>query len=106
MLHLGRATYAIYLLAFTLPLVMAQVWLVARKYGRPGLRAALLPAIAMTVWLSCADHFAIADGIWQFDEARLLGIRLGSVPLEEALFFLMTNLLVALGMALFRGRAS
>ena len=101
MLQLGHATYAVYLLVFSVPLVAGQAWLLTRIERR----AALPPALAVTAWLTFADHFAIADGIWRFDETRISGLHLGAVPIEEALFFLMTNLLVAFGVALFSRRA-
>ena len=47
------------------------------------------------------DHLAIRAGVWEFGAGKHLGIYLGAVPLEEALFFLVTNLLVVLGLALF-----
>ncbi len=48
-----------------------------------------------------ADHLAISAGVWRFGEGKHLGVYLASVPLEEILFFLITNLLVAVGLALF-----
>ena len=48
-----------------------------------------------------ADHLAISAGIWSFGEGRHLGVYLGAVPVEEVLFFVLTSLLVSLGVALF-----
>jgi lycopene cyclase domain-containing protein len=44
----------------------------------------LLPVLVVFVaW----DVYAIARGHWQFDPAQTTGVRIGSVPLEELLFF-------------------
>jgi lycopene cyclase domain-containing protein len=69
------------------------------------LRAVALPVGVATAWLVLADHLAISAGIWRFDERALAGPRLGAVPIEEALFFLATNALVALGTVLLDGLA-
>jgi lycopene cyclase domain-containing protein len=99
----GRWAYLVHLLVWTLPLVAGQLALLRWRYGRATprvLRAVLPPALAVTAWLIAADHLAIAAGIWRFGPGLHLGVYLGTVPLEEALFFLLTNLLVALGLAL------
>jgi lycopene beta-cyclase len=56
---------------------------------------------ALTVYLWIADGYAIANGIWSISERYTTGIRLGPLPLEEATFFLVTNLVVAQGLILF-----
>ena len=104
MLRLGAHTYLTYLLACTLPVIAVQVALVWRWHGLGCVRRLSVPVLAVSAWLTFADHFAIAAGVWRFDDTRILGVRLGVVPLEEALFFILTNLLVALGMALFQRR--
>jgi lycopene beta-cyclase len=56
---------------------------------------------ALTVYLWIADGYAIANGIWSISERYTTGIRFGPLPLEEATFFLVTNLVVAQGLILF-----
>lgn len=53
-----------------------------------------------TLYLGLADALAIGAGTWTIDPAQSTGILIGALPLEEALFFLMTNLLVVFGMVL------
>jgi lycopene beta-cyclase len=53
-----------------------------------------------TLYLWFADRFAIASGIWWISEAQTLGWRPLGLPFEEALFFLVTNLLVGFGLTL------
>ena len=49
-----------------------------------------------------ADSVAISNGIWFFPEGQSTGWKLYSIlPVEEALFFLMTNLMVVQGYILF-----
>lgn len=102
----GQGAYLFHLLAWSLPVLAAQVgflaWRGRGELGKLGsqLRAALPPVAVVTLYLVLADHWAIGDGIWHFDARQILGVHLGRVPLEEALFFLITNLLVAFGLLL------
>lgn len=101
-----RWAYLIHLLAWTLPVILIQTVVLVRHYKqRSGavLRAVLPPAFVVGTYLAVADHLAISTGIWNFGEGRHLGIYLGLVPLEEVLFFLLTSVLVSLGLALFTG---
>lgn len=101
--------YLIHLLGWALPLILLQLVALARHYKeRTGavLRAVLPPALVMGVYLSVADHLAISTGIWNFGEGKHLGVYLGVVPLEEVLFFLLTSILVSLGLALFTALVS
>jgi lycopene beta-cyclase len=55
----------------------------------------------LTGYLWVADGYAIANGIWSISERYTTGLAFGPLPLEEALFFLVTNLVVAQGLILF-----
>ncbi len=101
--------YLIHLLAWTLPVIAFQLVVLVRHYKeRSGavLKAVLPPAFIIGLYLSAADHLAISAGIWSFGEGTHLGVYVGSVPLEEVLFFLVTSVLVSLGLALFTGLVS
>ncbi len=57
--------------------------------------------LPLTVYLSAADSLAITMGTWTINPDQSLGILLGGVlPIEEAVFFLLTNLLVTFGTVL------
>lgn len=108
-MRLEQLTYLALLLGWALP-VIALHWAV----GAPELRARLRPlAIAVvvpTVYLTLADAAAIGAGIWSISEELTIGWRVGGVIFEEAVFFLLTNVLVAQSVILFlsptaRGRA-
>jgi lycopene cyclase domain-containing protein len=66
------------------------------------LRRVLLVAVGLpTVYLWVADAFAIHNGIWTISSTFTLGLNPFGLPVEEATFFLMTNLLVVKGVLLF-----
>lgn len=55
----------------------------------------------LVLYLSAADTLAIGWGTWTIDPAQSTGILLGGVlPIEELLFFLLTNVLIAFGVTL------
>jgi lycopene beta-cyclase len=54
-----------------------------------------------TLYLWAADTVAIGNGIWEISERYTLGPRPLGLPLEEAAFFLLTNVLVVVGVLLF-----
>jgi lycopene cyclase domain-containing protein len=54
-----------------------------------------------TLYLWFADRVAIGLGVWTISETFTLGIDLFGLPMEEATFFLVTNLLVVQGLVLF-----
>ncbi len=61
----------------------------------------LLPAVAVpTLYLWAADRLAIGDGIWWISERLSSGLVPLGLPVEEAFFFLVTNLLVVFGLTL------
>ncbi len=59
-----------------------------------------LTILPMAVYLSATDSLAIASGIWTINPAQSTGIFFGALPLEEAVFFLITNVLIGFGMTL------
>lgn len=92
-------TYGQFLMVFLLPvLALVAIW-AWRKVPRPpllprpfGLTASFLTAVAVlytTPW----DNYLVAAGIWTYPSDRTWGIRLGWVPLEEYLFFILQTLL-------------
>ena len=101
-----RWSYLWHLGTWALPILALQVAMIAwTSRGPMGavLRIAAVPVVAVTAWLVAADHLAISAGIWHFGEGKTLGVRLGTVPVEEVLFFLTTNALVAGGTILLDG---
>lgn len=63
--------------------------------------------LPLTLYISLADSFAIAQGIWVIAPQQSLNVYLGGVlPIEEFVFFLATNTLIGLGSVLFLARQS
>jgi lycopene beta-cyclase len=96
----GHLTYLGLLLPWALP-VLALQWAVGHATLRRRLRPLLLAAALPTAYLVGGDALALSQGIWTVHADRVLGIRVGNVPLEEALFFLLTDLMVAQSVILF-----
>lgn len=87
-------------LAWALPPIMLQLAFGADIlwYHR---RLVLLALIPPTLYLSFVDMLAIGAGTWTIDPAQSLNIFLaGRLPVEEFIFFLLTNTLVTFGMVL------
>jgi putative membrane protein len=94
-----RGTYLGLILVWAMPVLMMQ-WgfggdLIVRRWRF------VLPAVAIpTVYLWVADWVAIREGIWWISHELTLGWRPLGLPVEEALFFLLTNLFVVFGLTL------
>lgn len=70
-------------------------------------RAVLITIIVSTLYLSLADSLAIQAGTWTIDPQQSLNIFLGGVlPIEEFVFFLLTNTLVVFGITLILSQES
>ncbi|WP_119072537.1 lycopene cyclase domain-containing protein [Aggregatilinea lenta] len=68
-------------------------------WSRRGLVAAGVTLPSVYLWI--ADAVAIQSGTWTIDPAQSTGILLaGVLPVEEALFFTVTNVLIVFGMVL------
>ena len=59
-------------------------------------RRLLLSLAPVVVVFALWDSYAVAAGHWTFDPERTTGIRLGSLPLEEVLFFVVVPLAAVL----------
>jgi lycopene cyclase domain-containing protein len=92
-------TYLGIILAWALPPIMVQLAFGAdmlwRRYKLVG-----LALLSSTLYLALADSLAIGSGTWTIDPHQSLNIFFGSLPLEELLFFLVTNTLIVFGMTL------
>ncbi len=65
-------------------------------YRKLVLMAIVLPSL----YLPFADALAIESGTWTIDPAQSLNIFIVNLPIEEFIFFLMTNILLVFGMTL------
>ena len=87
-------------LIWALPPIMLQVAFGADILWRH--RRVVFPTIALaTLYLSFADSLAISAGTWKINPEQSLPILLGGVlPVEEFIFFLLTNVLLVFGVTL------
>lgn len=96
-LPFGKLSYLLILWLWALP-VLAVQWVVARRSLWRARWLLLATLLLCGTYLSLADHFAIAKGIWQIQEEGIVGWRLqGHLPLEEAMFFYLTVAMSAQG---------
>jgi lycopene beta-cyclase len=92
--------YAALILAWaSFPLVIQLAFGADILWGRR--RTLLLTIIPITLYLWLMDALSIGAGIWTIDPMQTTGIMVGNLPIEEMLFFLVTNILVSFGLTLF-----
>ena len=96
-----RGTYMGLILAWAAP-VLALQWAYAGHEISRRLRTFALAVAVPTLYLWIADGVAIHLGIWRISSEYTFGFAAGPLPIEEATFFLVTNLLVVQGIMLFR----
>jgi lycopene beta-cyclase len=82
------------------PVLAAQWFFMAETAAGRG-RTFTLAVAVPTLYLWVADRFAIGAGIWSISPVYTTGLHLAGLPIEEAIFFLATNLLVVQGVLLF-----
>jgi len=71
------------------------------------IRLVLLTILPLAVYLSAMDAIAINAGTWTINPDKSLELLIGGIlPLEEFLFFLLTNTLVTFGIVLFLAQES
>jgi len=63
-------------------------------------RLVLMAIVPTTLYLSFADALAIESGTWTIDPQQSLKIFVGNLPVEEFIFFTLTNTLLVFGMTL------
>jgi lycopene beta-cyclase len=82
-----------------LPIIIAQ-WFIGPGIVRSRWKAVPLVALPIAAYLTAKDKVALRDGTWTIDEETSTGLKIGGVPIEEALFFLLTSWVSAQGVIL------
>ncbi|KAK3383525.1 Phytoene synthase [Lasiosphaeria ovina] len=98
----GRGTYLGLILAWAAPFTLI-TWTVAGRFilSLPWTSTAL-PIVLPTVYLWLVDELALGRGTWSIESGTKLGLCLfGVLEMEEAVFFLATNMLIVFGLAVF-----
>ena len=91
-----------YELAWAVPVILVQ-WVVAWRELWRWRRLLAVSALLATLYLGACDAFALGHGIWRVDPARTLGLKAGPLPLEEFVFYGVTNLMAAQGFIMLAG---
>jgi len=89
------------LLAWSAPVLGLQ-WAVGAPQLWARRRTVALGTLLPTLYLCLADRIAIELGVWVLSDRYTTGITVGGLPIEEATFFLVTNLFVVQGILLYR----
>ena len=100
LLRFEQGLYLGLILVWAGPVLMGQ-WIFAGSWIWRVRKIWLVGISVPTLYLWVADRIAIALGIWYIERRYTLGIDLFGLPLEEAVFFLVTNILVVQGLILF-----
>ena len=98
-------TYLALEIIWALPPIIFQLWFGADilwYYRRIVMWGIAIP----TIYLAATDAIAIGAGTWTIDPAQSTGILIGILPMEEFIFFLLTNILVVFGTTLVLADAS
>ena len=93
----GQWLYMGLILAWA-PFVLAGLWWMGGHTAWAWRRLYALAVAIPTLYLWYADRTAIALGIWDITDATRTGAEPLGLPIEEAIFFLLTNLLVVHGL--------
>jgi lycopene beta-cyclase len=94
-----RGTYVGLITAWALPIVAVQ-WAFGGDLLVARWRLVATAIAVPTLYLWVADALAIRWSIWWIDPGLTLGLRPLGLPVEEALFFLVTNVLVVFGLVI------
>lgn len=97
-----HGTYLAYELVWALPVIAVQ-WAVAGRELWRWRRLLGVAVLLATLYLGACDAFALGHGIWRVDPARVVGLYAGPLPLEELVFYFVTNIMAAQGFVMIAG---
>lgn len=94
--------YLSYELWWALPVIALQ-WAAAGRELWRWRRLLVVSVVLATAYLGACDAFALGHGIWSVDPKRVIGIYAGPLPLEELVFYFVTNIMAAQGFVMIAG---
>jgi putative membrane protein len=89
------------ILAWSLPVIMLQ-WAVGGPYLLHNLKVYIFSLLPATIYLCLVDAIAIHLQVWKISMTQTTGLFIGPLPIEEATFFLVTNIMLIQGLILFK----
>lgn len=99
-LQFEQGTYFGLIIVWATPIMILH-WLVGGFWLAGRLRFLARVVLPPTLYFWCTDWIALQAGTWHINPQLSLGPSLFGLPLEEALFFLVTNVMVAQGLYLY-----
>jgi len=100
-LPFGPGNYLFLILAWALPVILGQ-WVLGWDTFLANWRVYALGILLPALYLTSVDAVAIGSGTWTIAASQSLNVFLpGGVPVEEGVFFLVTNTLIVQGLLLF-----
>lgn len=99
-LQVAGFEYTSLILVWALPVVLLQ-WFVGAAHIMANWRLFIYTVLPPTLYLWVCDLIAIDQGIWTISPEHIIGLSFWGLPFEEALFFLLTNVMVTMGLILF-----
>ena len=99
---MNHTAYLSYELWWALPVVAVQ-WVAAGRELWRWRRLLIVTVLLATAYLGACDAFALGHGIWRVDPRRVVGLYAGPLPLEELLFYFVTNIMAAQGFVMIAG---
>lgn len=101
-LQQGEGTYLGLILAWACPFLLITWSLTGDMLLALPWTSTVLPILAPTFYLWLLDELSLRQGVWTIESDTKLNSQLfGSLDIEEAVFFLITNTLVVFGIAAF-----
>lgn len=88
------------ILIWSLPVVILQ-WTIGGQHLLRNFKIYMACLIIPTAYLWTVDGYAIYKGIWGISESQTIGFKIFSLPFEEAVFFLVTNIMLIQGLLLY-----
>jgi lycopene cyclase domain-containing protein len=100
-LPFGNWNYLVLILVWAVPVILGQLWLGWPAFSRQW-KVYVLGFSVPALYLTLMDSIAIGSGTWTISSLQSLNIFLPfGVPIEEGVFFLVTNILLVQGVLLF-----
>ncbi|KAK3996512.1 Phytoene synthase/Lycopene cyclase [Cladorrhinum sp. PSN332] len=98
----GPGTYLGLILAWALPFALLTFTVAGKFILTLPWPSTVLPILIPTIYLWLVDELALGRGTWSIQSGTKLGFCLfGVLDIEEATFFLVTNMLIVFGLAVF-----
>jgi lycopene cyclase domain-containing protein len=83
-------------LGWFLPVIIGQ-WIFAPHILRSKWKAIPLAALPIAIYLSVKDRVALKEGTWSISAESSTGVKIGGVPIEEIIFFIIASWVSAQG---------